>query len=205
MSGPQIAVVRNLAPPPANTSAAAGLLKILIAAHATGTAVQFSDAEPTTPKSKQPYWVALGDSSTKLFDANAVVRFLYKTGSLALGERLAVEQVLEWEEKVLSGLPVDKDLDMIFATAEAKAHLLNSDGPAGAVDAVLFGALYYALSNAKSAVVDKYPALKRWFEHHLAATAAASVLAEYSANVSHLHYANDLFPPTCTPASPVLR
>ncbi|KAJ1959054.1 methionine--tRNA ligase mes1, partial [Dipsacomyces acuminosporus] len=183
MAGSQITVIRNLAPPAANTNAAAGLLKILLAASITGTAVKFTDADNTTPKSKQPYWVIPDGLSTKLFDANAVVRLLFKTGSLALNERLAVEQVFEWEEKILSALPVDKDLNTIFTAAESRAGQLSTDGPAGPVDAVLFGALYYALSNAKIAVVGKYPGLKAWFAHHLASAAVTSVLADYSANI----------------------
>ncbi|KAJ2896753.1 methionine--tRNA ligase mes1 [Coemansia aciculifera] len=177
-----ITITRNLAAPAANTSAAAGLLKILLAAQATGTAVQWAEADPSAPKSKQAYWVLLNDTQTKLCDANAVVRYLYKTGSLALGERLAVESALEWEEKTLSSLPAE-DVGAILAAAERQAETLKAYASETAVATVLLGALYYALSNAKEAVVAKYPAVQKWYAQQLSSPSFSAALPAYLENV----------------------
>ncbi|KAJ2814464.1 methionine--tRNA ligase mes1, partial [Coemansia sp. 'formosensis'] len=178
----QITLTRNLAAPAANTSAAAGLLKILIAAQATGTAVQWAEADATAPKLKQPYWVTLCDTQTILYDANAVVRYLYKVGNLALGDRLAVEQALEWEEKTLSVLPAE-DLGATLAAGEGQANVLSVHAPVTAVSVVLFGTLYYALSNTKASLIGKYPALQEWYTQQLASTAVSSALPAFTANV----------------------
>ncbi|KAJ2038693.1 methionine--tRNA ligase mes1 [Coemansia sp. S3946] len=180
--GTHITLTRNLAAPAANTTAAAGLLKILLAAQATGTVVQWAEVDAGAPKSKQPYWVTLCDTQTRLYDANAVVRYLYKVGNLALGDRLAVEQALEWEEKTLSVLPAG-DLSAILAAGEAQANVLSAHAPATAVSAVLFGALYYALSNTKTALVSKYPALQKWYAQQLASAAVETALPAFTANV----------------------
>ncbi|KAJ2011800.1 hypothetical protein GGI06_004385, partial [Coemansia sp. S85] len=130
-----ITLTRNLAAPAANTSAAAGLLKILIAAQAAGVGVQWSEVDAAAPKSKQPYWVTLCDMQTRLYDANAVVRYLYRVGNLALGDRLAVEQALEWEEKTLSVMSAE-DLGAILAAGESQISVLSIHAPATAVSAV---------------------------------------------------------------------
>ncbi|KAJ2553178.1 methionine--tRNA ligase mes1 [Coemansia sp. RSA 1933] len=187
-----ITISKNLVSPAANTPAAAGLLKILVAAQAAGSTVQWADAaaagvDSGAPKSKQPYWITLDSEQVKLYDANATVRYLYGVWSLAQNERLLVEQVLEWEEKSLSILPADKELERIFAAAEPKIAGIGAakDSSAGvsAVDAVLFGSLYYALSNAKDSTVGKYPALKQWYTRVLSSAAVTAVLPAYSANV----------------------
>ncbi|KAJ2756465.1 methionine--tRNA ligase mes1 [Coemansia pectinata] len=177
-----ITLTRNLAAPAANTTAAAGLLKILIAAQATGTIVQWAEVDAAAPKSKQAYWVTLCDTQTRLYDANAVVRYLYKVGNLALGDRLAVEQALEWEEKTLSVLPAG-DLSAILAAGESQANVLSAHAPATAVSVVFFGALYYALSNTKAALVSKHPALQQWYSQQLASTAVSTALPAFTANV----------------------
>ncbi|KAJ2484087.1 methionine--tRNA ligase mes1 [Coemansia sp. RSA 2320] len=178
----QLTLTRNLAPPAANTPAAAGLLKILIAAQATGAKIQWAEVDEAAPKLKQPYWGLVAGSSTKLYDANAIVRYLYKVGSLPLSERLAAEQALEWEEKALSALPTE-DMDAIFAFAESKANVLSAHAPATAVAAVLFGALYYSLSNAKGSVVSKYPVLQQWYAQQLENAAVSAALPLYAENV----------------------
>ncbi|KAJ1886926.1 methionine--tRNA ligase mes1, partial [Kickxella alabastrina] len=185
-----ITLVKNLAAPPANSTAAAGLLKILVAAQVTGTTVQWTEvdaaAEATqaTPKSKQPFWVVLGDSTTRLYDANATVRYLYKAGTQPLADRLAAEQVLEWEEKTLSLLPVDKDIDLVLSAVEARiGQLSTTTTTVSAIDAVIFGALYYAVSNAKTAVLSKYVDTQQWFAQKSAAPAIAAALPIYTANV----------------------
>ncbi|KAJ2825221.1 methionine--tRNA ligase mes1, partial [Coemansia erecta] len=183
MTNSSISLVQNLAAQPANTAAAAGLLKVLIAAQATGTAVEMGKTDKATSGSKLPFWVVLGDSQTTLYDANAVVRYLYKTGSLALADRIALEQLFEWEEKTLSGLDADKDMDEILATASARAGQLSSDSTTGAADAVAFGALYFALSNAKAAALNAFPALQQWFARQQATPQVTAVLPVYSANV----------------------
>ncbi|KAJ2790686.1 methionine--tRNA ligase mes1 [Coemansia linderi] len=177
-----ITLTRNLAAPAANTSAAAGLLKILIAAQAAGVGVQWSEVDAAAPKSKQPYWVTLCDMQTRLYDANAVVRYLYRVGNLALGDRLAVEQALEWEEKTLSVMSAE-DLGAILAAGESQISVLSTHAPATAVSAVFFGALYYALSNAKAPLLGKYPALQQWYAQQLANAAVEAALPAFTANV----------------------
>ncbi|KAJ1801121.1 methionine--tRNA ligase mes1 [Coemansia sp. RSA 2399] len=198
-----IAIWKNLAPPAANTAAAGGLLKTLLAAQATGSTVQWADVaavagvDAGAPKSKQPYWVTLDNEQTKIYDANATVRYLYRVWSLPQGERLSVEQLLEWEEKSLSILPADKELEAIFAAAEPKVAGIRSaeDSDAvSAVDAVLFGSLYYALSNAKDSTLSKYPALRQWYSSLLSSAAVTSVLPAYSANVVNVLVREDATP-----------
>ncbi|KAJ2615915.1 methionine--tRNA ligase mes1 [Coemansia sp. RSA 1365] len=181
--GTGITLVRNLAPPATNTAAAAGLLKILVAAHATGVAVELTDAEKAKTSSKLHYWVVLSDSQTTLFDANAVVRYLYRTARLSLDDYVALEQLFEWEEKTLHGLHGDQDLDAIIAAADAKTGLLSADTTTGAADAVLFGALHFALSGARPETLSKHPALQQWFARQLATAAVTAALPVYSANV----------------------
>ncbi|KAI9500477.1 methionine--tRNA ligase mes1 [Coemansia spiralis] len=183
-----ITISKNLAPSAANTTAAAGLLKILVAAQATGATVQWSDADASSgaQKSKQPYWVVLEGPQTKLYDPNATVRYLYKIWSLPLGERLAVEQLLEWEEKCLSILSADKELEAILTAAEPKVTNLSAaenNGTVSAANTVLFGTLYYALFNAKSNTLTKYPALQQWYSRLLESPAVAAALPAYSSNV----------------------
>ncbi|KAJ1647250.1 methionine--tRNA ligase mes1 [Coemansia asiatica] len=178
-----ITFVKNLAAQPANTPAAAGLLKILVASQATGTTVQMAEAEKTVPKSKQPYWVLVDGGNTKLYDANAVVRYLFKVGTLPLGERLDIEQLLEWEEKTLSALSTDANLDLVLAAANSRVSQLSTSASVGAADAVILGTAYYALSNAKDAAIAKYGRLFQWFERQLASSAANSVLPAYKENV----------------------
>ncbi|KAJ2160267.1 methionine--tRNA ligase mes1 [Coemansia sp. RSA 552] len=176
-------LVRNLAPPTANTAAAAGLLKIFVAAQATGTAVELVEEDKAKAGSKQAFWAVVGDAQTTLYDANAVVRYLFRVGSLALAEHLALEQLFEWEEKTLHGRDTDKDMDAILAAASAKAALLSSDGSVGAADAVFFGSLYFALSSAKAAVLEQHPVLEQWFKRQLGTSAVAAALPVYTANV----------------------
>ncbi|KAJ1930799.1 methionine--tRNA ligase mes1, partial [Linderina macrospora] len=171
----QITLVNNLAAPPANTPAAAGLLKLFIAAHANSVSITTASAPATTPKSKQPYWITVND--TTLYDMNAAVRLLYNT--YAASDRVAVEQVLEWEETQVSQLPVDKDVDQVLVLAESKVDVFGQ----GAAATVLFGALYYALANAKEAVVDRYPKLKAWFAKQGAEKAVIAALPQYNESV----------------------
>ncbi|KAJ2143506.1 methionine--tRNA ligase mes1 [Coemansia sp. RSA 678] len=183
MTNSSISLVQNVAAQPANTAAAAGLLKVLIAAQATGTAVEITTTDKATSGSKLPFWVVVGDSQTTLYDANAVVRYLYKTGGLALADRIALEQLLEWEEKTLSGLDADNDMEAILAGADAKVGQLSSDSTVGPADVVVLGALYFALSNVKDAALNAFPALQQWFVCQTAAPAVVAVLPVYSANV----------------------
>ncbi|KAJ2697441.1 methionine--tRNA ligase mes1 [Coemansia sp. IMI 203386] len=182
-AGKSITFVKNLVAQPANTPAAAGLLKILVASQVTGTAVQMAEAEKTVPKSKQPYWVLVDDGSTKLYDANAVVRYLFKVGTLPLSERLDIEQLLEWEEKTLSALSTEANLDLVLAAANGRVGQLSASASVGAADSVVLGTTYYALSNAKSAAIAKYAGLFEWFERQLASPAVNDVLQVYKENV----------------------
>ncbi|KAJ1850601.1 hypothetical protein LPJ57_008075, partial [Coemansia sp. RSA 486] len=181
-AGKSITFVKNLVAQPANTPAAAGLLKILVASQATGTAVQMAEAEKSVPKSKQPYWVLVDDGSTKLYDANAVVRYLFKVGTLPLSERLDIEQLLEWEEKTLSALSTEANLDLVLAAANGRVGQLSASASVGAADSVVLGATYYALSNAKSTAIAKYAGLFEWFERQLASPAVNDVLQVYKEN-----------------------
>ncbi|KAJ2661993.1 methionine--tRNA ligase mes1 [Coemansia sp. RSA 1200] len=185
-----ITITKNLAAPAANTASAAGLLKILVATQATGSAVQWADAsvsaEAGASKSKQPYWVTLSDTQTKIYDANAVVRYLYRIWALPQEERFSIEQLLEWEEKTLCGIPTDKEVETVVSSAEPKIAAIRAKGDnssVSAVDAVLFGSLYYALSNAKNNTLSKYPALQKWYSQLVSSEAIVSVLPVYSANV----------------------
>ncbi|KAJ2720167.1 methionine--tRNA ligase mes1 [Coemansia sp. Benny D115] len=179
-----ITLVKNQAALSANTAAAGGLFKILVSAQATGTTVQWAEAPSTGPKSKLAYWVILGDSDVKLYDANAVVRYLFAVGAQPLADRLAIEQALEWEEKVLSVLPVDTDIDGILSAAAARAGVLGAGDSVTAVNAVVLGALYFTLSSTKSEVLAaKYADLKLWFDRLAATDAVAAALPAYTANV----------------------
>ncbi|KAJ2287325.1 methionine--tRNA ligase mes1, partial [Coemansia sp. RSA 2706] len=180
MTNSSISLVQNLGAPAANTAAAAGLLKVLIAAQATGIAVELVNTDKATSGSKLPFWVVLSSPQTTLYDANAVVRFLYKTGSLPLAERILLEQHLEWEEKTLSGLDADNHMEEILAAADARVVRL---GNSGAAAAVFFGALYFALSNAKPAALGAFPALQQWYTGQLESPAVTAALPVYSANV----------------------
>ncbi|KAJ1722544.1 methionine--tRNA ligase mes1 [Coemansia erecta] len=185
MSPTNIKLIRSQAALHANTAAAAGLLKILVAAQATGAAVDISeDKAAAAAKSKQPYSVVLDDAAgTRLYDANAVVRYLYRTGTQPLGEQLAVEQLLEWEEKTLALLPTDRDIDQLLAAASGRVDQLSHSATVGAADAVILGAVYYTMANAKSAAVAKYAQLAEWFARQTAAPAVVAALPAYTANV----------------------
>ncbi|KAJ2778636.1 methionine--tRNA ligase mes1 [Coemansia javaensis] len=177
-----ITVVRNLAPPATNAPAAAGLLKILVAAHATGAAVKVEPAAAAAAGSKQPYWVVVGDAQATLYDANAVVRYLYRTAGLPLEQRLALEQLLEWEETVLGEVQGSADQGALLAAADARVAALGAAGPVGAADAVLFGTLYAALSAARPEALDKHGALGSWFARVAAEPAVTAALPAYAAN-----------------------
>ncbi|KAJ1743475.1 methionine--tRNA ligase mes1 [Coemansia sp. RSA 989] len=179
-----ITLVQNLGAPAANTAAAAGLLKVLIAAKATDTAVELTSTNKAASGSKLPFWVVLGDSQqTKLYDANAVVRFLYKTGSLAPADHIAVEQLFEWEEKTLSLFDSEKDMNAMLAAADSKAGQLSGGSTVGAVDAVVLGTMYFVLSNAKSSVLATFPSLQQWFSRQVASAAVTAALPIYTANI----------------------
>ncbi|KAJ2702808.1 methionine--tRNA ligase mes1, partial [Coemansia spiralis] len=174
---------RNTTPPAANTAAGAGVLKILVAGCATGTPVDLADLDAGT--SKQPYRITLGGTDTALYEANAVVRYLFRASELALDKQIALEELLEWEETTLSALHGSEDLDALLTAADAKVGALGAGDVVGAADAVLLGALYFALTNSKPEVLRRHPELQAWFARLGATTAVAAALPNYEANVSH--------------------
>ncbi|KAJ2640508.1 methionine--tRNA ligase mes1, partial [Coemansia sp. RSA 1694] len=65
----------------------------------------------------------------------------------------------------------------------SQAEVLSAHAPATAVATVLFGALYYALSNAKESLVSKHPTVQQWYAQQLSNASVSAALPAYSANV----------------------
>ncbi|OLY82357.1 putative methionine-tRNA ligase, cytoplasmic [Smittium mucronatum] len=157
-----ISLVINTATPATNSLPAIGILKIVLALSLNS--VSFNLAKPSL-QSKFPLWVSL-PSGNNLYEPNSVIRFAYNCGSFGPAERFELDLLLEWEEKIITGLLETKDADRPQLISMLNSGtILNRIGlPNSPASIAVFSSIYDTFSSMTDETRASFPSVYTWFK-----------------------------------------